>query len=137
MAEKRAIGPWRKRLWSEVDGGHILEVGAGTGKNFSFYPPEAKVTAIDLSPGMLRFARAGDGESQAAELQLLEMDVQHLDLQDAAFDSVLVTFVFCCMHGANIDRETADNIRAAGFFIEKQEDLWSDIVKLFVARRAT
>jgi ubiquinone/menaquinone biosynthesis C-methylase UbiE len=38
------------------------------------------------------------------------------------------------MHGANINRETAANIRAAGFELETETDLWKDIVKLFVAR---
>ena len=38
------------------------------------------------------------------------------------------------MHGANINRETAADIRAAGFELETETDLWKDIVKLFVAR---
>ena len=39
------------------------------------------------------------------------------------------------IHGANIDRETAQNIREAGFTLEKEVNLWRDIVKLFVAIR--
>jgi len=31
-------------------------VGVGTGKNVPFYPEDARVTAIDLSPGMLGHA---------------------------------------------------------------------------------
>lgn len=36
--------------------------------------------------------------------------------------------------GANIDRETRRNLEAAGFTVEREEDLWLDIVKLFEVR---
>lgn len=32
MSEKRFM-PWRRRLWSQIQGLHVLEVGVGTGKN--------------------------------------------------------------------------------------------------------
>src|SRR5680860_770285 len=57
-AERQAFQDWRKRVWSLVEGPDILEVGVGTGKNVPFYPKDASITAIDLSPGMLRHARA-------------------------------------------------------------------------------
>jgi len=38
------------------------------------------------------------------------------------------------MMGANIDRRTRQNLERAGFTIESEEDLWLDIVKLYVAR---
>jgi hypothetical protein len=37
MSEKRFM-PWRTRLWSQVQGFHVLEVGVGTGKNMPYYP---------------------------------------------------------------------------------------------------
>jgi ubiquinone/menaquinone biosynthesis C-methylase UbiE len=49
--------PWRERLWTMVKGPRILEVGVGTGKNMSFYPPGVHITGIDLTPGMLERAR--------------------------------------------------------------------------------
>ena len=48
--------PWREKLWAKVKGHHILEVGAGTGKNFDYYPKDARITAIDFSPAMLKQA---------------------------------------------------------------------------------
>lgn len=38
------------------------------------------------------------------------------------------------MMGANINRRTRDNLEAAGLEVVQEEDLWMDIVKLFVAR---
>lgn len=181
LMEKRAFGGWREQLWHQVEGREILEVGVGTGKNFPYYPPGAAVTAIDLSPGMLRRAR-DRARRLGTNVELREMDVQRLVFPDASFDAAVATFVFCSVpypvaglkeifrvlrpgarlyllehvlsqkrvirqtmralnpvvvriHGANIDRETATNIRAAGFVLEQETNLWSDIVKLFVARR--
>ena len=56
LTEKRFY-PWRKQLWELVTGTEILEVGVGTGKNMPFYPLGVKMTAIDLTPGMLERAR--------------------------------------------------------------------------------
>lgn len=93
-AERQAFQDWRKRVWSLVEGPDILEVGVGTGKNVPFYPKDASITAIDLSPGMLRHARAL-AERSGAHVDLREMDVQKLAFPDDAFDTVVTTFVFC------------------------------------------
>lgn len=85
---------WRKRLWAEAQGPHILEVGVGTGKNFPFYPADARVTAIDFSPKMLAIARRKH-ERQGLSAELALMDVQSLDYADNCFDTVIASFVFC------------------------------------------
>jgi ubiquinone/menaquinone biosynthesis C-methylase UbiE len=85
---------WRKKLWSKVDGHHILEVGVGTGKNFEFYPIEARLTAIDFSEKMLKQALHNKNrKSVAVDLDL--MDVQSLAYADNSFDTVIGSFVFC------------------------------------------
>ena len=85
---------WRKKLWSKVDGYHILEVGVGTGKNFDYYPVDARITAIDFSREMLKqAARKKDRKQTAVEISL--MDVQSLDFADNSFDTVIGSFVFC------------------------------------------
>ena len=85
---------WRKKLWSNVDGYHILEVGVGTGKNFDYYPVDARITAIDFSREMLKqAARKKDRKQTTVELNL--MDVQSLDFADNSFDTVIGSFVFC------------------------------------------
>lgn len=160
----------------------MLEVGVGTGLNFSYYPPHAHITAIDLSDKMLERARR-----RAARLgttvELLQMDAQALAFPDESFDEVIATFVFCSvpdpvlglselrrvckpdgkvillehmrpespwlgrlfdllnpiavrLTGANINRQTVENIRQAGLKIEHLESLApSGIVKLIIATR--
>ncbi|OAI14618.1 methyltransferase type 11 [Methylomonas koyamae] len=84
----------RKKLWSQVSGGHILEVGVGTGKNFAFYPDDARITGIDFSPKMLEQAQRKRQRKQIA-VDLAQMDVQSLDYADNSFDTVIASFVFC------------------------------------------
>ena len=85
---------WRKKCWAEVQGHHILEVGVGTGKNFDYYPADARITAIDFSQEMLKQATAKQHRKNIA-VDLHLMDVQSLPFADNSFDTVIATFVFC------------------------------------------
>lgn len=84
----------RKRLWAQVQGEHVLEVGVGTGKNFAFYPDRARMTAIDFSPKMLEQAKR-KRERKQLHVHLDLMDVQSLAYADNSFDTVIASFVFC------------------------------------------
>jgi ubiquinone/menaquinone biosynthesis C-methylase UbiE len=86
---------WRQRIWSLVDsGGHVLEVGVGTGLNLPHYPQDIQVTAIDLSEKMLDRARQRAAR-QSLAVELLQMDAQALSFPNESFDVVVATFVFC------------------------------------------
>ncbi|MBE0607864.1 MAG: class I SAM-dependent methyltransferase [Dehalococcoidia bacterium] len=176
----RVAGRWRRELWSRVPGGEVLEVGVGTGANMPFYPAEVHVTAIDIAENMLAKA-----EARAAKLgldvDLAQMDAEHLDFPDGRFDWVMASFVFCSvpdavaglaearrvlkpegtllllehvrsenpvvgkimdalnplvvrMAGANINRHTVDNVRAAGFGKVAASSHMGGIVRLIEAR---
>jgi len=94
LTERTAFGAWRQQLWTAVPAGRVLEVGVGTGKNLSYYPSTAQVTAIDLSERMLERARRRAADL-GARVDLRLMDVQHLEFADGAFDAAVATFVFC------------------------------------------
>lgn len=158
--------------------GKVLEVGAGTGKNFQHYPHDVEVTAIDFSPEMVKIA-----SSKAAKLEnikmVIEMDAENMAFNDDTFDTVVTSCVFCSvphpvkglreikrvckdggkvlmlehvkskkpvisplmdvmnpsplhLYGANINRDTVENLYKAGFTNIRIKDLWFDILKLII-----
>ena len=92
--ERVSFRKWRALLWSKVEGGRILEVGVGTGKNLPYYPKSADMVAIDLSEKMLARARKKAAED-GVPAEFKQMDVQALDFADDSFDAVVESFVFC------------------------------------------
>ncbi len=71
-------------------GGHVLEVGVGTGLALPFYDPSLKVTGIDFSEAMLtRARRKSEEEGLAHVAELRQMDARDLDFPDASFDTVV------------------------------------------------
>lgn len=167
---ERRLRPWRQKVWQFANGPRVLEVGVGTGKNMEFWPRDCKVTAIDLTPGMLELARKKAAALNRQGDDLFLADIQHLKLPSAIFDTVVATCVFCSVpnpiqglreigrvvrpdghilllehiridkpiigtmmdflaplvvriNGANINRRTVENVRAAGLQIDHVIDL--------------
>ena len=94
VVEGLAFRRWRKRLWAHVDGGRVLEVGVGTGKNVPYYPGPARVTAVDISDRMLERARER-ARTLHSDVGLALMDAERLGFPDGMFDAAVATFVFC------------------------------------------
>ena len=93
------FSPWRRDLWSRVEGPRVLELGAGTGKNLRFYPLGADVTLTDFSPRMLERARRKAAKlGKAPRIEVA--DAQHLQYEDGCFDTVIATFLFCSVPDA-------------------------------------
>jgi ubiquinone/menaquinone biosynthesis C-methylase UbiE len=91
--ERRALSRWRECTWAEVpEHGLGLEIGAGIGANFSYYPKGADIVAIDVSLPMLRRAQ---GKTRLARTPLVACDAQALPFADATFDWMAETLVFC------------------------------------------
>jgi ubiquinone/menaquinone biosynthesis C-methylase UbiE len=93
--EGRRYRPLRPLMFQGLSG-RILDAGVGTGRNFPFYPPDATVVGIDISPAMLARAERRLNEA-AAPVELLGMDVTRLDFPDGSFDAAVATFLFCVL----------------------------------------
>ena len=94
IVERSRYSEWRGLLWSKAEGTKVLEVGVGTGKNFTYYPPDVEITAIDFSEKMLDRARQ-KAKGDKIRVHLEQMDAQDLKFEDNTFDTVAATFVFC------------------------------------------
>lgn len=97
----RAIAPLEKLLLRRLraqallllpEDSHILEIGAGTGLNFPFYPEGARGVASELSCEMLKLARV---KSHPAGVRFVQSSAERLPFQDESFDAAFATLVFC------------------------------------------
>lgn len=92
--ERRVFGPLRQRIVGAA-AGQVLEIGAGTGANFPYYPPAVEtIVATDPDPFMLRRAQQRAMELER-ELAFLQCPAEWLPFADASFDTVVATLVFC------------------------------------------
>ena len=74
----------------------VLIVGAGTGLDLGLLPPNVDVTAIDVTPAMLRHLErraAGTGRSVATRI----MDARQLAFPDSSFDAVVMHLILAVM----------------------------------------
>jgi len=74
--------------------GSVLEVGVGTGLSLPRYGRHLRVTGIDISPDMLKKARARVGQHNLDHVSTLqEMDAGNLEFPDEEFDTVVAMYV--------------------------------------------
>lgn len=97
--ERRRYQRIRPELFDGLDGA-ILDAGVGTGRNMTFYPRDATVTGIDLSPRMLARARTRR-DRLGLDVALHEMDVRETGFPDNHFDHIVATFLFCVLDPAD------------------------------------
>lgn len=68
----------------------ILEIGAGTGANFRFYPNVKHAVASEISIKMLEIAR-----KKTNSVSFVRADAETLPFTENSFDAALATLVFC------------------------------------------
>ena len=91
--ERWFLKRWRAELFAELpQNARILEVGAGTGLNFAFYPREAVGVAIEPSFEMLKIA---NHKPRPERLTLVQSFAEKLPFRDASFDAAFASLVFC------------------------------------------
>jgi ubiquinone/menaquinone biosynthesis C-methylase UbiE len=90
--DRVGFGNWRE--WATAKAiGRVLEIGAGTGLNFSYYLPQAQVIASDPDQGMLD--EVEEGSASNARISLVQASAMELPFPDGSFDAVVGTLVFC------------------------------------------
>jgi len=97
--EERVLSRYRRRLLGNLHG-NVLEIGAGTGINFKYYPKACRVVASEPSAQMLRFASDRALASDVmAEITFIQAGVGSSELEktvpEQGFDAIVCTLVLC------------------------------------------
>jgi ubiquinone/menaquinone biosynthesis C-methylase UbiE len=93
VADRFLFARLRRDLFSRARG-DLLEVAAGTGRNFEYYPPGCRITAIVISQGMLDIARRRADELGLA-VDFQRMDGAALDFPNDHFDTITSSLSTC------------------------------------------
>jgi ubiquinone/menaquinone biosynthesis C-methylase UbiE len=89
--ERMGLAKWRAEAVSLLpENARVLELGAGTGRNFALYPEPRNAVASEISFEMLRIAKG-----LADSIHLIQADAQRLPFADNSFDAAFATLVFC------------------------------------------
>ncbi|SFP97229.1 class I SAM-dependent methyltransferase [Salibacterium halotolerans] len=97
--EKKRLGNLRERLISHQEG-TILEVGSGTGTNFSYYKNAEKVVAIEPNASM-RNQSLSKMKRADVPVELVDASGEHLPFDDNTFDAAIGTLVLCTIPNPN------------------------------------
>jgi ubiquinone/menaquinone biosynthesis C-methylase UbiE len=74
--------------------GDVLELAAGTARNLPYYPTDATLTGIELSPKMAELGRRR-AEELGRKIDMRVGDAEGLDFPDESFDTVVCTYGLC------------------------------------------
>lgn len=92
--ERWLFGPGHRAWACSKAIGETLEVAIGTGLNLPHYPPDVRLTGIDLSPEMLALA-VTRSRDMGRTISLTEGDAEKLPFAEGSFDTVVCTYALC------------------------------------------
>jgi ubiquinone/menaquinone biosynthesis C-methylase UbiE len=92
--ERGFMAEMRRQVLGDLKG-DVLEIGAGTGANFEYYPDAARVTALEPDPFMLKRAETKLAALGRTNIAVQRLPAERLPFDDASFDTVVSTLVLC------------------------------------------
>lgn len=105
FAQMHGAAAHREELLKGVTG-RVLEIGAGTGANFRFYPPTiTHLVAIEPEP-RLRAQATEAARDMPFPVDVLAGRAEEMPVPDRAFDVVVVSLVLCSV--SDVDRVVAE-----------------------------
>ena len=88
------LRPWRAKACAGLSG-RVLEIGFGSGHNLGGLPSEVLSVAA-VEPSALAWERSARRRRRVEiDVDLVGLDGQRIDLQDASVDAALCTFTLC------------------------------------------
>src|SRR3954452_21086910 len=93
-AEKRGVAEHRRENLAGLSG-RVLELGAGNGLNFAWYPPEVReVVAVEPEPTLREAAIAAAGRA-SVPVTVVDGVADALPFDDESFDAAVASLVLC------------------------------------------
>jgi len=76
--------------------GKVLEIGVGSGANFTHYDSAKiiKLYALEPNPGMIRLAKRQQRKTNL-DIEFLDLPGERIPLEDGTIDAVVSTFTLC------------------------------------------
>lgn len=109
-SDRRGGGEHRRRLVSGL-AGRVLEVGAGQGRNFPYYP-EAVDEVVAIEPdATLRAVAARAAARVGRAVTVLPGDAEDLAAEDGEFDAVVFSLVLCTVGSKDASAALAEAAR--------------------------
>lgn len=106
----------KRDAFDGIASGRILEIGAGTGANFSFLPPRSTILALEPNPAMHQALERRAGE-YGMHLELLTNPAETMPLEDDSVDTVISTLVLCTVDDPDaVLQEVKRVLRPGGTF---------------------
>jgi len=94
ISERKGAGVYRRRLLAGLSG-RVVEVGAGTGVHFQYYPPSvAEVLAVEPEPNLRASAQAAAGDASVA-VRVMPGMAEALPAPDASVDAGVSAGLLC------------------------------------------
>jgi ubiquinone/menaquinone biosynthesis C-methylase UbiE len=124
----------RRGLLSEAFG-MTLELGVGTGVNLPLYPTDVELTAVDISPRMVRLARAAAARL-GLNISVTVADAQQLPYSDETYDTVVATLFFSAVPSPRVAMAEAMRVLRPGGRMLVLDHVASDVTPVRLLQRA-
>jgi ubiquinone/menaquinone biosynthesis C-methylase UbiE len=93
-AERRGGAGHRSELLAGLSG-RVIEVGAGNGINFPYYPPSVHELVAVEPESYLRSHAAPAAKAAPVPIRVVDSVAENLPMEDASFDAGVVSLVLC------------------------------------------
>lgn len=122
MSDAR-LAPFRLTTLSPCSG-IVLELGIGSGANFTFYPGTvSELIGVDPHPGLIETAAEAKKQVEFP-VDLIQCSAEHLPFGDRTFDFVVSTFTLCSVKSSNmVLKEVARVLKTDGAFLYLEHGL--------------